>query len=161
MRRVTVLVCGNPMRGDDAVGRAILGALSPATASLAAIRPLDGLMPDDLVDADGPVIVVDAVHGPPPGEVVDLPLVAVAAPDRPVGASSSHALGLPAVVAVARALRGGRLEGRFVGVAGASWEHGAALSGVAAAAVPVATRHLAHWIRVLAHARVPAVSSCA
>jgi hydrogenase maturation protease len=161
MRRVTVLVCGEPMRGDDAVGAAIATALPPTTARLADIRRVTAPMPDDLADADGPVIVVDAVVGPPPGELVDLPLGTVAGRPGSVAVASSHAIPLPAVIGLAQALTGGRLEGRFLGVAGSGWEHGAPITPTVRAAVPVAARHLAHWIRVLAHHRPAQVPSCA
>jgi hypothetical protein len=73
VRRVTLLVCGDPMRGDDAVAGAILGALPATSRHLADIRDVSGLMPDDLLGAEGPLIILDAVHGPPAGTVVDLP----------------------------------------------------------------------------------------
>jgi hydrogenase maturation protease len=161
MRRVTVFVCGEPMRGDDAVGVAIADTLPATTARLAEIRVLGAVMPDDLVAADGPVIVVDAVVGPPPGELVDLPLATLAARPGPIGTASSHAIPLPAVIGLAQALTDGRLEGRFLGVAGGGWSHGAPLSPAVRAAVPVAVRHLAHWIRVLAHDPAVRVPSCA
>jgi hydrogenase maturation protease len=161
MRRVTVLVCGDPMRGDDAVARALVDELPDTTGHLAEIRHVGALMPDDLVEIDGPVIVVDAAFGPPHGEIVDLPLVDVGSLARPVEIGSSHAIPLPSVVALAQAMTGGRLEGRFIGVAGGSWEIGAPISPAVREAVPVAAAHLDHWIRVLAHAPPTAVASCA
>jgi hydrogenase maturation protease len=161
MRRVTVLVCGEPMRGDDAVARALVEELPATTGHLAEVRHVGALMPDDLVEIDGPVIVLDAAFGPPLGEIVDLPLAAVGSLARPIEIGSSHAIPLPAVVALAQAMTGGRLEGRFIGVAGGSWEIGAPISPAVREAVPVAAAHLDHWIRVLAHAPPAAVASCA
>jgi hydrogenase maturation protease len=161
MRPVTVLVCGDTMRGDDGVGAAIVDALAPTTEHLATVRHVGGLMPDDLVDVEGPVIIVDAACGPPPGEVVDLPLDAIGSTSGPVGIGSSHAIPLPAVLEMARAMSGGHLEGRFVGIAGSRWQLGQPLSAEVRAALPAASAHLAHWIRVLAHAPPPEVRSCA
>lgn len=154
MRRVTVLVCGEPMRGDDAVAEAVVRALPSPTAELADICRVGGLMPDDLLSAGDAVVVVDAVRGLPAGTVIDVPLDGVGAleADR-VAPASSHALPLPAVVAIAEQLGGRRPEGRFVGVAGDGFTLGAALSpGVRDAIEPAAAR-LDHWIRVLAHGR--------
>ncbi|HSK92914.1 MAG TPA: hydrogenase maturation protease [Candidatus Angelobacter sp.] len=161
MRRVTILVCGEPMRGDDAVGRALVDALPEATAHLADIRHVGALMPDDITDAAGPVIVVDAASGPPAGELVDLPLDALVASPAPVEIGSSHAIPLTAVLGLARAILGRPIEGRFVGVAGGAWELGAPLDAAVRRAVPLAAHHLSHWIRVLAHAPPAEATTCA
>jgi hydrogenase maturation protease len=157
MRRVSVLVCGEPMRGDDAVASRILAALPATTRSLVDVRDVSGLMPDDLLDPTGPVIVLDAVHGPVAGTVVDLPL------DRlgglvASGASpgSSHVLPMPMVLRIVEHLAGGLPEGRFIGVAGSSYVLGAPLSHPAHEAVAPAAARLGHWIRVLAHSRTAA-----
>jgi hydrogenase maturation protease len=161
MRRVTVLVCGDPMRGDDALAQALVDELPEATGHLAEIRHVGALMPDDLVGAGGPVIVVDAALGPPSGEIVDLPLAAIGSTAGPVEIGSSHTIPLPTVIALARAMTDGRLEGRFIGVAGSSWEMGAPISPAVERALPVAAAHLDHWIRVLSHAPAAEVSTCA
>jgi hydrogenase maturation protease len=161
MRRVTVLVCGEPMRGDDALAQALIDRLHPMTRHLVQVRHVGALMPDDLVDAAGPVIVVDAAAGPSAGEIVDLPLEAIGTPAAPVEIGSSHAIPLPVVIALARRMAGGRLEGRFVGVAGEDWELGAPISDAVRRSLPMAAAHLDHWIRVLAHAPPAEVPSCA
>jgi len=154
MRRVSVLVCGERMRGDDAVAAEILAALPATTRSLVDVRDLSGLMPDDLLESTGPVIVLDAVHGPPAGTVVDLPLdrldVLVESGASP---GSSHALPLPMVLRIVEHLAGGLPDGRFIGVAGTSFTLGASLSQPVSDAVPSAAARLGHWIRVLAHPR--------
>lgn len=161
MRRVTVLVCGDPMRGDDALGQALVDELHPATHHLVDVRHVGAPMPDDLVDAAGPVIVVDAVAGPAAGEIVDLPLTAIGTTAGRVEIGSSHAIPLPVVVALAQRMTGDRLEGRFIGVAGSSWELGDPISDVVRRSLPVAAAHLAHWIRVLAHGPPAEVLTCA
>jgi hydrogenase maturation protease len=155
MRRVTLLVCGEPMRGDDGVATAIVGALPAATRGLTEMTRVGQLMPDDLL-CDGPVILLDAVEGREPGEVVDLSLAALHdVPGSRLVPTSSHALPLPIAVAVAERL-GGRLpEGRFIGIATASYALGAGLSPAVRRAIPRCARHLNHWIRVLAHERSP------
>ena len=157
VRHVSLLVCGEPMRGDDAVAAQILAALPATTRRLVDVRNVSGLMPDDLLETHGPVIVLDAVHGPAAGTVVDLPL------DRlgglvEAGASpgSSHALPLPMVLRIVEHLAGGLPEGRFIGVAGSSYALGAPLSHPALEAVAPAAARLGHWIRVLAHPRTAA-----
>ena len=157
MRRVSLLVCGEPMRGDDAVAPRILAALPATTRSLVDVREIGGLMPDDLLEPGGPLIVLDAVHGPAAGTVVDLPLDRL---DRLVadGAApgSSHALPMPMVLRIVEHLAGGLPEGRFIGVAGSTYALGASLSPpVLGAVAPAAARH-GHWIRVLAHSRTAA-----
>lgn len=159
MRTIRLLVCGEPMRGDDAVAAAILDRLPLTTRHLVTIWHVTAPMPDDLIDAPGPVIILDAVNGPAPGEVIDLPLAALLAPDRATSAASSHALPLPAVLQIVERIRGDLPEGRFIGVAGAQFALGAPLSASVRMSIPAATARLGHWIRVLAHAH--AVPSCA
>jgi len=121
MRRVTVLACGEAMRGDDAVGLMAVAALAPEVAALAEIREVGQLSPDELLDAPEPVIVVDAVSGPPAGELIELPLAELA--ERGLGGTSmsSHALPLATAVALSVRLRGRAPEGRFIGLAGAHY----------------------------------------
>jgi hydrogenase maturation protease len=151
MRRVTLLICGEALRGDDGVADMVLAALPASTRALADVRSVGQLMPDDLLDCAGPLIMVDAVNGPPPGEIVDLPLTALLEADSGGKLGSSHALPLPIALAVAQQLRGTLPEGRFVGVAAGSYDIGAALSPAVREAVPACAASLNHWVRVLAH----------
>lgn len=147
---VELLVCGEALRGDDGVAAAIVDALPRATAAMTRVRPVGQLMPDDLLGDGAPVIVIDAVDGPPAGEVIDLELPAIAA--REPGdfvPSSCHALPLTMVVGIANQLRASPLQGRFVGIAGTDWEIGAALSPTVAISVPEAAERVAHWVRRL------------
>jgi hydrogenase maturation protease len=157
---VTVLVCGEPLRGDDAIGPRVAEALSERVRRRAEVRQVGGLMPDDLLQRAGPVIVVDAVRGLPPGSVVDVPLRDVTRLEASgAGPASSHALPLASVVAIAEHLEGGRLLGRFIGIGAGSFELGSPMSPPVEAAVRPAAAKIASWIRVLAHREGP--SPCA
>jgi hydrogenase maturation protease len=152
MQRVTILVCGDPLRGDDAVADAMVRALPATTRGLSEAIAVGGLMPDDLLDCAGPVIVVDAVRGLPPGTVVDLPLSELPGlVEAGVTPGSSHALPLPTVLGVVAAISGTLPAGRFIGVAGEAFELGATLSGSVRAAVEPGAARLGHWVRALAH----------
>jgi hydrogenase maturation protease len=160
VRAVELLLCGEAARGDDAVATAIVDALPSATAAMVRVRQVGQLMPDDLLTDGSPVIVIDAVDGPPAGEVIDLDLRAVAELTPDFVPSSCHALPLPLVVGIAARLRTPPLEGRFVGVAGGSWDIGAGLSSAVADSVPHAADRVAHWVRQLS-ATSPRAEQCA
>ena len=153
MAPVVVIVCGEPMRGDDGVALAVVDALPPPIRALIATRRVGSLMPDDLLTVDGPVLIVDAVVGPAPGTLVELPLAAVAADKMPMPPTrSTHALPLPSMLGIVAALReGGLPPGRFLGVAVDRVGLGDRLSSGVAAAVPRAAARLAAGIRMLAH----------
>jgi len=149
---VTVLVCGEPMRGDDALALAVLDALSPTARAMADVRHVGQLMPDDLHPHASPVIVLDAVAGLAPGTLVDLPLdrLAAASASGDFTAASSHALPLPITLGIVERLAGGLPTGRFVGIGGADYTLGAGLSpAVRDAIVPCAAR-VSEWLTTLA-----------
>jgi hydrogenase maturation protease len=155
-RRVTILVCGEPMRGDDALALEAVRALDPTTREAAEIREVGQLSPDELLDAPEPVIVVDAVSGPPPGELVDLTLGDLAAAGGPTPrASSSHALPLATAVSLSVRLRGAPPEGRFLGLAGADYGLDAPLSATIRAALPRLTARIVACVAELAAAEPP------
>jgi hydrogenase maturation protease len=157
MRTVVLLACGEPMRGDDALALAVLDALPATTRSLAEIRPIGQLMPDDLHGIDGAVIVLDAVDGPPPGTLVDLPLSALTeAYERGLTPASSHALPLPVTLGIVGRLAGGLPDGRFLGVAASDYTLGAPLSAAVRDAVPACAARVNHWVRALVHETRPA-----
>ena len=154
MRRVTLLVCGEVMRGDDAVAERIVALLPATTLSLADVCHVGALMPDDLIGAGAPVIIVAAVHGLPAGSVIDLPIDALTElVEAGVAPGSTHALPLPMVLGLVEQLAGRLPEGRFIGVAGAGYGLGSPLSKPVVDAIGPAAARLGHWIRVLAHAR--------
>ena len=141
--KCTVLVLGDAMRGDD--GAALLAAKHLETAAIPDYRiwRVGQLGPDDLVAAlaEGPCVVLDAVRGVPPGEVVELPLASVADAGGPQPASS-HALPPGVIVRLAAAL-GARLEtGTFLGIGGERFGLGEAIS-------PAVRRGLAGYERAI------------
>jgi hydrogenase maturation protease len=117
--RWTILVCGDPARGDDGAGLAAVDRLEPGRRVGVRVRRVSMLEPDDLVSAlaAGPCIVVDAVRGVEPGQVVEIPLRRLAAVDGPVPASS-HALPLETVIGLAEALGADIDDGTFIGIGG-------------------------------------------
>jgi hydrogenase maturation protease len=150
MARVTLLVCGEAMRGDDALALRAVAALPAEVSALAEIREIGQLSPDELLDAPAPVIVVDAVSGPPPGELVDMALGDVARMgDGAPHAASTHALPLATAIGLSIRLRGSAPEGRFLGMAGAEYGIDLPLSPVVADALPRLTDAIARWIRDL------------
>jgi hydrogenase maturation protease len=160
MRSVTLLVCGEPLRGDDAVAEAVVHALPATTLRLSDVCRVGGLMPDDLLTVGSPVIVVDAVLGLPAGTVVDLPLHALAElAASGVSPASSHALPLPTVLGIVERVAGHLPEGRFIGVAGADFELGDPLTDDVRQAVEPCAARVGHWVRTLAHGTE--VAACA
>jgi hydrogenase maturation protease len=136
-----VIGVGNEMRGDDAVGLAVVRALSGTLPDGVAVLECEGEPVSLLAAWEGHAraIVVDATQsGADPGTIRR-----ITAHDGPLppalGSSSTHLLGLADAVELARAL--GRLpEATIVyGIEGASFSAGAGLSEpVAAAAERVA-----------------------
>lgn len=137
MRRVPLLVCGTPLRGDDGAGPAALQAL-PGLADLPAELRLVGHLEADLLLAPGvePCVVIDTVVGVAPGTLLSAPLHEVARSGIGRMPHSSHSLGVARVVRLAEMMLGRPLAGRFVGVGGVEFRPGAALSEPVRAALP-------------------------
>lgn len=138
-RSVLVVGVGCLDRGDDAVGRAVVRLV--ATLGLPGVRLVPDAEPLDLLDDDMTadlVVVVDAARsGRTPGTVLVREVGDGMLPDW-AGAASTHAIGLDAVVELARAL--GRMPRRMVlvGVEAVGFEAGAPLSPEVEDAVPAA-----------------------
>jgi hydrogenase maturation protease len=130
----TVLVCGDPARGDDGAGIAAVARMRRADRIGVDIRRVGQLEPDDLVDAlaAGDCVVVDAVRGIEPGTIVEVPLRRLATAGGPQPASS-HALPLATVIGLAEALGADVDRATFVGIGGNRFDLGTGLS------APVAT----------------------
>lgn len=124
---VPVLLCGDPQRRDDGVALAAADCLPAAVAGRAELRAVGQLDPQLLLDAGRPCIVVDAIVGIRPGEVVSLPLLSVADPGSP-GPRSSHALPAAMVVELARILGADLGRSRLVGIGISDVRFGATLS---------------------------------
>jgi hydrogenase maturation protease len=117
---------GNPMRGDDAAGLLVAARLRELSPPGLRVIELEG-EPVDLIEAFGgaaAVLVADAVSSDAePGTVHRFDAGAAPLPARLAG-PSTHALGLPEAVELARAL--GRLPERLtvLGIEGARFEAG-------------------------------------
>jgi hydrogenase maturation protease len=157
----TVLACGDSARGDDAVAIAAIDRLAPEAVGDACVRHIGQLLPDDLVLAlaDGPCILVDAVHGIEPGAVVELPLRRVAASEGPVPASS-HALPLEVVVGLADALGADIDNGVFIGIGGRSFRLGGRLSFSAWCGAREAARAISRRIAPAEHRPIREAARC-
>jgi hydrogenase maturation protease len=149
----TVLVLGDPMRGDD--GAALVAAEHlEARALPLRIRRIGQLGPDDLVAAlaEGPCLVLDAVRGIPPGSVAELPLARVAHAGAPQPASS-HALPAETIVLLAEAL-GARLDaGIFIGIGGEQFELGDPISPAVQQGLPGYERAITRRLGTIGGAR--------
>lgn len=141
-----VVGLGRSDRGDDAVGLVVARRLAPLSrsGSLGDTRVVETEDPAGLLDlwpGHELVVVVDAVRsGAPPGTLHRLDTGAphpALAPSawRATGRGGTHALGLAAVLELARALH--RLPARLVlvGVEAAGFDHGAELSQAVSSAV--------------------------
>jgi len=134
-----VIGLGNPDRGDDAVGVQVARKVAAARLD---VRVLELDDPSEALDAWASadrVVVADAVSsGGDPGDIHIVDAIARALPTGSWAAAGTHALGLAAVVELARAL--GRLPRTLVlvGVEARRFDHGAPMSDAVAAAVPAA-----------------------
>lgn len=152
-RRVRLLVCGERLRGDDGAAPLAAEALPADVLALAEVVEIGMLDVDALlgIPADAALVVADAAVGVPAGALVTLPLDAVAqAAGRGPAPASSHALPPDQVLALAAMLRGSLPRGTFVGIGGASFGFGEALSPAVAGGLGAFTAALAAEIRRLA-----------
>lgn len=137
-RRVRVLACGSFHGGDDAAALEALKLLPPGVRERAALEEVLQLSAEQLL-GDPPEtarVVVDCVHGLPPGEVVELPLAELPSLERRLGVASTHALSVGQAVALAAALGGVHAEDSFLGIGGSRYAQGAELSPRVAAGLP-------------------------
>lgn len=138
---VRIIVCGNADRGDDGVALAtvatLLPALPPDLQTELEVRRCLELHVEDLVDLPLGVdcLILDAVAGPEPGEVVRMTLHELT--ERPpFSPRSSHELPIHLVVALAGIVRDQPVGGAFLGLAGHRFGYGTPLSRVVRAAIP-------------------------
>jgi hydrogenase maturation protease len=150
---VTVLVCGERLRGDDGAAILAAGLLTDDVAQLASIIEVGHLSVEALLDTphDGAVILVDSALGIAPGKVVELPLAALASEGRNDAVpASTHAMPAWQVLMLAAELRGAPLYGTFVGLGGAAFGFGEGLSPAVAAGLPAFTAAIESEIHRLA-----------
>jgi len=74
--RIVVFACGDPLRGDDSVAPLACKALPPETLAKADVKLIGAMEVEYLRDLPKGVraVIVDAVVGPPPGEIVEMDL---------------------------------------------------------------------------------------
>jgi len=150
--RIRVLVCGEPLRGDD--GAAVLAAagLTADARALAEIVEVGQLSVEAMLDVPegAAVIVADAAVGVPAGEVVVVPLAEIA--ERAAGAApaSSHSLPPDQILDLAEEMRGSPFRGVFAGIGATEFGFGEEPSPEVAAGLPALTAALEAEIRRLA-----------
>ena len=157
---VTVIAIGNPYRGDDAVGAAVLALVGELLGHDPRVRlaELDG-EPVRMMQAwegSSTVWIVDATASErPPGSLHEVDATQLRDADRAWrGVGGGHALGLSEAVDLAEALGLLPDELRVLGIEGASFDHAEGLSPLVADAVPLAAARLLSAIRTTLLARV-------
>ena len=163
-RPVRLIVLGDRSRGDDAVAYAAaheaLVGMAESVRSRIDVRETGQLDPADLVEIPdgGAAVIVDAVVGIPPGQLISLPLRAIepVAEGTPVP-RSSHVLPVDQLVALAGVLRGGDPPGLLVGLGAEDFEFGHPLSPAVAAAIPALARAVRKELERLVAELEPAV----
>jgi hydrogenase maturation protease len=150
--RVMVFACGDPLRGDDSVAPLACTSLPAETRALADIKLIGAMEAEYIRDIPVGVraVIVDAVVGPPPGEIVDMDLFEMSGRAQKVVTTSTHQLPLDQVVAIGQLLRDEPVVGRFVGVAIEAVEIGAEPSASVEAAVPLLRDAVARAVEELA-----------
>jgi hydrogenase maturation protease len=140
-RPALVIGLGNPDRGDDAVGVRIARHVAAERLDVLALEFDDPSEALGAWTADDTVIVVDAISsGGSPGDihVIDV------AEEKLLGgnwsAGGTHALGLAAIVELARSLDLMPRTFVVVGVEASRFDHGVPMSEAVAAAVPTAAQ---------------------
>ena len=115
---MVVFACGDPLRGDDSVAPRACTSLPPETLARADVKLIGALEAEYLRDLPPGVraVIVDAVVGPPAGELVEMDLADMSGRAQKVVTTSTHQLPLDRVVALAQLLRDEPVVGRFVGV---------------------------------------------
>lgn len=134
--RLHILGVGNPMRGDDGVGHAVIEQLSPSEERV--VCALTGEV-SRLVEALGSaerVVLIDAMRsGTEPGTIACFDVSREPLPSSVIGAASTHALGVAEAVELARALGTLPEHVLVMGIEGAAFDAGASLSPPVEAAV--------------------------
>ena len=143
---IVVIACGEPLRGDDRIAHVVVDGLSRQDVRGATVRHVPALWPEDLagIDDGSRTIIVDAVVGIEPGDIVRVDLMGIptAMNARP---TSSHQLPLDMVVALAKLL-GWQAQGVFIGIGTSDFTHGAPLSTQLRGRIPDLSRAVAREI---------------
>lgn len=138
---IRIVVCGNADGGDDGVALSaaatLLPTLSARMGATLEVRRRPELRVEDLVDlrSDERCLIIDAVSGIDPGEIVVVPLQDLRA--RPeFSPRSTHELPIELVLALAGIIREQTIEGAFVGLGGRRFGYGTPISRAVRAAMP-------------------------
>ena len=113
-----VFACGHPLHGDASVAHEAVMVLPPELLALAEVKLIGALKPEYLRDLPAGVgaVIVDAVVGPEPGSIVEVPLIEMSGRSEEILTTSTHPLTLDQVVAMAQLLRDEPVQGLFVGL---------------------------------------------
>jgi len=130
MCHTCVIGVGNRDRGDDAAGPEVARRLAAHALPATHVMECDGRLGAlfDAITCGRRIVVVDAMSsGAPPGSIRRIDGVATPLP-AVFGTLSTHGLGVAEAVELARTL--GRLPESLevIGIEGASWEFGAAMT---------------------------------
>ena len=140
-RPALVIGLGNPDRGDDAVGVRIARQVAAERLDVLALVFDDPSEALDTWTADDTVIVADAIStGGNPGEIHVIDVAEKKLPTGSWSAGGTHALGLAAVVELARSLDLMPRTFVVVGVEASRFDHGVPMSEAVEAAVPTAAQ---------------------
>lgn len=152
---IRIVVCGNADGGDDGVGLSaaatLLPTLSAGMGATLEVRRRPELRVEDLVDlrSDERCLIIDAVSGVDPGEIVIVRLEDLTA--RPEFLPrSSHELPIEIVLALAGTIREQPIEGVFVGLGGHRFGYGTPISRAVRAAMPAFRNAIADQLTRLA-----------
>jgi hydrogenase maturation protease len=159
---VTVIAIGNPYRGDDGVGAAVLALVGESLGCDPRVRlaELDGEPVRTMLAWEGSstVWIVDATSSDrPPGSLHEVDAARLREDDHAWrGVGGGHALGLSEAVDLSAVLGLLPDELRVLGIEGASFDHGEGLTPAVSAAVPEAAARLVASIRrTVADGRTP------
>lgn len=133
--RVAILALGSDFNGDDSAGLEAARALQARGAHVEMLgRPGPSLL--DWFSPERALVIVDAVRSIEPGTIVEIPLDSLTQSAVAHRSNSTHGMGVAAAFELAQAMGYPTPEGVFVGVGGATFAQGAAMSAAVRAAIP-------------------------
>lgn len=145
MKRVLVIGVGNPLRGDDGLGREVIQRLAPILAGedvqLVACHQLAPELAEAVSQADR-VAFIDARLEGQPGELSCQPLE----PQPGQSVAFSHHLDPPALLAWTQALFGTCPQAVLFSVVGDSFGYGEGLSVPVVNTLPELLRRVREWV---------------
>jgi hydrogenase maturation protease len=144
MKRPLVIGIGNPLRGDDGFGPAVIEALraegEEARAKLLSVHQLMPELVDDLERATR-VAFIDASTTVGPGEIFD-----TSVESAPSAARWTHHLDPGSLIALAAETAGVDIEARCIGVGADTFEFGAELTEAARGRLAEVVERVRDWL---------------